>query len=223
MHEFFDNSQQMFLKDIVARKVLFVDWHNTLCNQRFFHEILSCRRSPDRKELEAQMDNIFSDLTLTLKWMRGGITTNSLLSARDMPDRKGRSETFWTKKLIKSCKTMNPNLEMISELAKLPSDIGLVLATDNMDCFVEAQLSIKNKLPMFIGAISSSKVNVVKSEDPVKFFGDFLESIGLSFTDCGLLDDSTTNCELFAEYGGNSWQWEGDTKLFSSINKWAQA
>jgi len=99
--------------------------------------------------------------------------------------------------------------------------VAIVLATDNMDCFYDSlqrarQLSIQSgdvnnettpfisTARMFDDVLCSSRQRVLKREDPQRFYGGWIRTHALDFSDLLLLDDLEINCAAFRSAGGTA-------------------
>jgi FMN phosphatase YigB (HAD superfamily) len=100
----------------------------------------------------------------------------------------------------------------------------VVIATDNMDCFVSAFERARSRRRHGGGErvtmadwacscddiISSSDVGALK-EDAHSFFGPWLAGHGMGFGDAVLVDDRTANCAAFVAAGGSAIEWKMGT------------
>jgi hypothetical protein len=133
---------------------------------------------------------------------------------------------------------MKVNVELFEVLRKIKAHAFVVLATDNMDCFVRTfgQVRTRRRHPkpesetladwaiICDDIICSSDVGALKAEDPEGFFGHWLADHGLQFSDAALIDDRADNCSAFASRGGTSVQYKMTandvTDVIGSLNAW---
>ena len=93
--------------------------------------------------------------------------------------------------------------EIVQVLQTISQHSLVVLATDNMDCFVNAIDENREIRNSFDDVLCSCEVGALK-EEPEHFFAPWLKSHGLSFRDAVLVDDSGKNCQAFKEAGGSA-------------------
>jgi FMN phosphatase YigB (HAD superfamily) len=119
---------------------------------------------------------------------------------------------------------MKVNVELFDLLRVLRTEATVVIATDNMDCFVraferarsqrrrhgEGWVTMADWAAVCDDIISSSEVGVLK-EDPQAFFGPWLDRHGMTFRDAVLVDDRAANCAAFVSQGGTAIQWKMGT------------
>ncbi len=65
--------------------------------------------------------------------------------------------------------------------------------------------------------ICSSQAGTLKSENPQAFFGPWLTSHWVSFTDALLIDDRADNCAAFTGQGGTAIRWKMGSNDLSEI------
>jgi hypothetical protein len=107
----------------------------------------------------------------------------------------------------------------------------VVVATDNMDCFVRAfeharhrryrpkreRETLADWAVICDDIICSSRAGALKSEDPQGFFGPWLAAHEVGFTDAVLIDDRADNCAAFISQGGTAIQWKMGTSDISEV------
>jgi hypothetical protein len=206
-----------------VRGVIFVDWHGVLSRDPFWTSILTSPRHPVQSALKAKLGEIFSrDEPTAHDWMRGFHSSADIIStmAIDLPGRYG--PRYLQERLYLDCRRMNVNVELFEILRYYRPEALVVLATDNMDCFVHAfgqarsHRSRSSPPPDSFAAwatycddlVCSSDVGTLKNEDPETFFGPWLADHGLTFADALLIDDRADNCDAFARHGGSALQWK---------------
>jgi FMN phosphatase YigB (HAD superfamily) len=103
---------------------------------------------------------------------------------------------FLVRRLDLDCQRMKVNVELFGLLRVLRAEATVVIATDNMDCFVRAFERVRNRkrrrgegwvtmadwAAVCDDIISSSEVGALK-EDPQAFFGPWLDRHGMTFRD----------------------------------------
>jgi len=93
---------------------------------------------------------------------------------------------------------------LVQELRETHVGNFIVLATDNMDCFWQAALSLSDLCNTVDAILCSSELGVLKKDGVESFFAPWLRRHRLSFRDALLLDDSTETCQAFRLAGGVS-------------------
>ena len=115
---------------------------------------------------------------------------------------------------------MKTDSTLLGEFASLHREVGIVLATDNVDCFFE-QLDAKPELHAVLnGALCSSAVGRLKSEDVLGFFKPWLDMHQLTFADAVLLDDSPQNCRSFEAVGGAAIVYTAPEDAIERLRSW---
>ncbi|WP_417388026.1 hypothetical protein [Gimesia sp.] len=149
---------------------------------------------------------------------------------------------YLTRKSVDDCQLMRINGQLIPLLqAAQATRTAIVLATDNMDCFHDAiQTARTPSAPvresestpfytisrLFDDVLCSSEQRILKSEDPQRFFEDWLSSHVLDFSDALLLDDLENNCNAFRTTGGTAIQITHESleknmnKVSSEVESW---
>lgn len=205
------------------RHVIFVDWHGVLSRDPFWMSIRESANHPLHSQLEANLSVVFSpNNSVGHEWMRGSLSSDELIATMNIQlDRRSR-EDFLARRLDVDCARMSVNVALFEVLRSLSSRAIVVLATDNTDSFARTfdqarqrrhRLSPESETLadwaiICDDIICSSNVQVLKSEDPAKFFGPWLSDRELSFTDSVLVDDRADNCEAFVSQGGAAVQWK---------------
>lgn len=217
----------------LSRRVIFVDWHGVLSRDPFWVSILSGNH-PLRPGLEGKLAQIFSrDVPTAHQWMRGQLSSAEVISGMGIELDRRFKRDFLHRRLDADCLKMRVNVELFEELRALRTTILalVVIATDNMDCFVRAfdyattrarrspglAETLTNWAIYCDDIVCSSDVGALKSEDPERFFGPWLSTNGLSFANALLIDDRADNCEAFARQGGSVVQWKMGTRPVSEI------
>ncbi|CAN5297311.1 hypothetical protein BH20ACI2_BH20ACI2_02220 [soil metagenome] len=183
------------------QSVVFVDWHGVLSKDVFWSHVLNKSRHPLFKQVTAVRSSIFSQNTdLISAWMKGLLTTTQVIL--EVGGKQGQDALVQS--LIQGCKKASVDYKLLSELQKIRSKSFVVLATDNMDCFFENIDHNRIVSEGFDSLLCSSKLGVLKSDDPERFFKPWLDHHRLHFSDALLLDDSEENCRKFEVAGGRS-------------------
>lgn len=222
-------------------RAVFVDWHGVLSRDPFWLSIVGNGNHPLRSRLQAKLGEIFSrDLVIADEWMRGARSSEEIISAMAIGLDRRFKQDFLSRRLDVDCRRMRVNVELFEVLRALRARTPalVVIATDNMDCFVRAFQYVQSRArrsatpsetladwAVFCDDIvCSSEIGRLKSEDPMGFFGPWLSAHDLSFSDALLIDDRADNCAAFVRQGGAAVQWKmgsGDIhEITESLDRW---
>ena len=187
-------------------RVVFVDWYGVLSKDQFWGGILGNKKHRFNRRLAEAVRKLFDESSgMTERWMKGYIDSRQVIDYLDLPIHGKHSQQYWHRALLKSCKNMRCNSLITCELTSLAREgVFLVLATDNMDCFFQTVDGIENLDALFDCVLCSSRLGVLKGEDPERFFGDWLRVNGFQPNQALLLDDSEANCHAFEKMGGTA-------------------
>lgn len=190
---------------ILWRRVLFVDWHGVLSKAPLWFSIRSNERHPFRARLEPKTAELFRNQWQTVDdWMRGRYTSEEIVELLAIEQPHSARSDYFLRQLYLDCKSMPMHEPLIRALHHAAASWNIVIATDNMDCLVAMARQRRDIRRFSDDLISSSDVGVLKAEDPVGFFGAWLDRHGLMFADAVLLDDGKDNCRAFERAGGSS-------------------
>lgn len=209
------------------RRVLFVDWHGVASSDPFWMSIMSSVTHPLHSRLSKELKEIFQNNdSLIRAWMRGELRAENIIEMLDITLDKRFNDDYLMRKLIEDCKLMKVNSNLIDLLRQMRNHAFVVMATDNMDCFLHyysmrtcgrrrqirpsnqehAYKSFNEAVQTFDDILCSSEIGVLKRENPIRFFGMWLRDHSLRFSDALLLDDVTKNCEAFRSVGGTAFE-----------------
>lgn len=206
----------------LSGRVIFSDWHGVLSRDAFWASIMQHSRHPLHAELKAGMAGVFArDVNTAEEWMMGKLSSADVIEGMGIRPRP--REDFLMRRLLLDCGRMNVNTGLFDLLRGLRAEATVVIATDNMDCFVSAferarsrrrrrgeRVTMADWAAICDDIISSSEVGALK-EDPRSFFGPWLAEHGLGFSDAVLVDDRPANCEAFVAAGGSAIEWKMGT------------
>ncbi|MEO0336668.1 MAG: hypothetical protein AAF202_09745 [Pseudomonadota bacterium] len=213
-------SRQPFLP--LYDRVLFVDWHGVLSNGLFWDSI---RKNPKKrfKGLADEVhDQIFKESAdLVADWMRGAHSTEAVIDAAK-PSLSDYQRKILISALKRDCRCMHISEEWRRLLTSKNRKCWIVIATDNADCFWSQIDRIPEISRIFDGALCSSNLKVLKRESPEEFFGGWLRSHGLEFTNSCLVDDSIQNCEAFSGSGGSAIHFTSLSTVSEEISAWLE-
>jgi hypothetical protein len=195
------------------KRVIFVDWFGVMSRTVFWWSILHKPEHRFYSPLSVAAQQLFQNTDLITNWMRGGVTFQQILSTMDLPT-KGVSSEFWKKRLLLDCRRTRWEEELRESLKELSNQGSfIVLATDNMDCFYDSIDSITGLNEVFDSVLCSSNQGVLKAEAPERFFGPWLQSHSIPWSEARLIDDSQKNCDAFCKLGGKPYHALDQTAL----------
>jgi FMN phosphatase YigB (HAD superfamily) len=221
----------------LSGRVIFSDWHGVLSRDPFWASIQQNPGHPLHAPLQAGMAGVFArDKDTAEEWMKGLLSSGEVIREMGIQLR-GLRDDFLIRRLDDDCGRMKVNVELFDVLRVLRAEASVVLATDNMDCFVRAFVRARNRrrrraddrvtmadwAAICDDIISSSEVGALK-EDPQAFFGPWLAAHGVTFRDAVLVDDRADNCAAFTSQGGTAIQWKMGThdlgEVVGALRSW---
>lgn len=194
--------------------VVFVDWHGVMSSARFWNTYTAPEGGPGFFEVRDAVARLFANEALVERWMRGGVSSSEIVRLHlfDQP-LSVRHTAALVKSLIDECEAAKTDHFITASIKHLRQSRHVVLATDNMDGFVEG-IRLRGDLgSLFDDYISSSEVGVLKAEDPQRFFGEWLNHRGLDIRRAILIDDSASNCDAFEGLGGSAIRFGGPDSM----------
>lgn len=203
-------------------KVIFVDWHGVLSRDPFWMSILNSPRHPLHRQLTESVEYLFGqNETLVRDWMRGDVKANDVIESMGIVLDKRYNSDYLSRRLVEDCRLMQTNGRLFQILQGAQNNGALiVLATDNMDCFYEFIRRVQSNrhkpvsnsenetqpitetVRLLYDILCSSERGILKNEDPLRFYGDWLSNHSLEFRNALLLDDLEKNCTAFRSVGG---------------------
>jgi FMN phosphatase YigB (HAD superfamily) len=205
----------------LAGRVIFSDWHGVLSTDPFWVSIRQSVAHPLHKQLEAGMAGVF-ERNVADEWMKGLLSSDDVIAQMEIELAPRFRDDFLARRLHVDCGRMKVNVDLFEVYREIRAEAAVVIATDNMDCFVKAfehARSRRRTLPkrretlgdwatICDDIICSSHTGALKAEDPLRFFGPWLEAHDIRFRDAVLVDDRADNCEAFTAHGGAAIQWK---------------
>lgn len=182
-------------------KVVFVDWHKTLCSCSFFHHL----EKKDAALYEKLDHRLFEEMPVEdfIEWMRGNIFKDEIvkrLAGNDLPC----SEIAAL--LKQGCETMSLDrkdyLKWIKKIRKKGKKA--VIATDNVDTFDDYTVPALRLNRYFDDILSSFRLKRLKKDAEGKkllFFDDFLKKNGIKYEEAMLIDDDEKTIRLCRRCG----------------------
>jgi hypothetical protein len=216
----------------LSKRVIFSDWHGVLSRDPFWTSIRQSATHPLHAQLEAGMAGVFDPARNTANdWMKGLLSSDQVISEMGIQLRSPFRHDFLARRLDLDCAKMKVNVELFEVLRLIRAEATVVVATDNMDCFARAfehsrgrrrrpnrdRATLADWAVICDDIICSSQAGTLKSEDPQAFFGPWLASHWVGFTDAVLIDDRADNCAAFASQGGTAVQWKMGSNDLSEV------
>lgn len=205
-------------------KVIFVDWNGVLSSDPFWISILKRSSHPLFRPLSESVGRLFNNNDdLVRKWMRGESEAAEIIASLQVRLDSRFNPDYLVRTLERDCGLMRTSASLYRLLKDAQESSFVVLATDNMDCFVKHVRRVKSRrkvnlelgegsasdstlLPetvrLFDDILCSSELGVLKREDPLRFFGGWLHEHSFTFKNALLLDDIEMNCSVFRSVGG---------------------
>lgn len=180
------------------RPTVFVDFHGTICNDRYWRSL------PDDQQQALQAFLFQRNSHLVDEWMRGLHTAeaiNEILAAE-----LGLSyDALWTA-FVADCRSMHVSTAILSRLRLLRPLANIVLMTGNMDSFTRFTAPALG-LDGYFDAISNSfDEQRLKTDDGGSLFGQYASRYGTPIEDCALIDEAGDVCAVFTDLGGKALQ-----------------
>ncbi len=183
------------------RKVIFIDWYETLCSQRMWGHLEV--ENPDLFHKIQKL--IFEDnRQLHDDWLRG---QERFCSVWHFLNDNGIPTQLIQQEFMRSLYFSKPDLpEFIPLIQKLrQKGYKVVIATDFFDIFGSYLYPYHHFDELFDGYISSAETGFIKrdvsADGKYTFFDDYLKSHNLNFTDCILIDNNRRTCAIYKELG----------------------
>jgi hypothetical protein len=198
-------------------RVLFLDWHQTLCHQPFWQQELTDREHPLHDLAQVAVHCCFEAQSPSQidAWMRGECDTTSLLQAA-VGD-SGATELSVA--LRQSIIAMTPTPVLWQAIGDVHVSVLPVIASDNVEAF--SHHAPDNPFLAQYPLLCSADLGCTKASDPAGFFGGWLQEHGLTFQDACLLDDRADNCAVFREQGGYAIQYQSEFQSMEDLQAWA--
>jgi len=204
-------------------RVIFIDWNGVLCKDVFWFSILSNKKHPYHKLLNNATLALFHEYPDRVnEWMRGELTSEEIIKSLSLQlDRRYRSD-FLARRLAQDIRGMKVQQDLLQELRNLAECCFIVLATDNMDCFIEQIGKIGEVTNTVDAVLCSSIMGILKGENTTEFFQPWLKAHNLTFKDSLLIDDDALNCKSFVASEGTAIWFQSAKSTIESIQVWLQ-
>ena len=203
------------------RNAIFVDWHKVLCREFFWFSILGKKDHPYFSRLHAAAADLFTKRSdVVADWMRGLLSSEDVVRSLEICLDRRCKDDFLLRRLREDCRRMPAHRELLLELQAARRSSLVVLATDNMDCFIE-RLRVGRDLEQAVDAVlCSATLGVLKTDSVANFFGPWLSAHNLSFADTVLLDDNQSICAEFSAAGGTAILVRSVEQAIQDLRRW---
>jgi FMN phosphatase YigB (HAD superfamily) len=197
-------------------KILFIDFDGVLCHDPFWHSLRNEDHKyhqysePIEKFLFDDNRDIFDD------WMVGKYTSE------DIHERISRAVGIQYDILFsifkEDCQKMEISRQILTELGRLKDDYYLILATGNVDAFDRFILPSNPVIRDIFDEIHNSyNLKMLKSNNNGQYFINVVEEKKIPFSDCYLIDDSVSTCNIFATHGGKSFCVDEESEVLKCL------
>lgn len=180
------------------KKILLIDWYNTLCNSEYFHF-----ENPEVTDLFSK--RLFQDnRSLVVDWLRGNKTESDII--KRISD-KNTPPQMIKKAIDKGCDLVDfYDNEVIDKINILKnSGYKVILATNMMDTFMLKIVSKLNLRLIFDEILVSNEIGALKTDvdntGELLFFKSLLGKDNLSYKDLVIVDDDINLIKLLRNKG----------------------
>jgi len=187
---------------------IFVDWHGVLSADRFWHSL-----PPDSGAWPC-IDALFADQQLIDRWMLGQVRSAEVIREAFPTE----IQTEMLASLLRDCRTMRIDQELLHGLDVLTAQADFFIATDNMDCFADS-IHSRPEIALFDDVLCSCRLGALKSST-AEFFGPTLAAKNSTWSQALLIDDDHANCEHFRRQGGTAIRFRSSDQALGEAGKW---
>lgn len=183
---------------IFPRPTVFVDFHGTICNDRYWRSL------PNQYQQPLQLFLFQENSHLVEQWMRGRHTAeaiNEMVAAElGLP-----YDAVWND-FVADCQSMQVSPAILSRLERLRPFANIVLMTGNMDSFTRFTVPALG-LDAYFDAISNSfDEGRLKTDNGGALFGHYARRFDTRIEQCVVIDDADDVCTVFSDLGGRALQ-----------------
>ncbi|ATL70050.1 HAD family hydrolase [Nocardia terpenica] len=199
---------------------VFFDWYNTLSRAQFWDSILTNDRHPVAAPLRGALEELFRGRKDYVgAWMRGAVSDTDVIDTLNITLPTRYRDDYLLRELLRDCRNAPVDPDMADIVRSLRRHAFLAVASDNMDCFVQASPKILSGELAIDELIVSSEVGSLKKESPQRFFGPTLERYGLQPANAILIDDCADTCQRFRDWGGHALHYTEPARLRTEIRR----
>jgi FMN phosphatase YigB (HAD superfamily) len=205
---------------IIPRRILFVDFNGVISYNPFW---LSLRKPqhPLHTFSEPIEQTLFGEKRiegLINEWMLGKHKSESVHQI--LAERLGVSFDELFAAFCEDCKTIDISEPILEKVRALRKDWYCILKTDNMDSFHRFTLPSNPQLSATFDEIHNSYLlrQLKKTNNGETFVSDATR-LGVSLTNCVLIDDSASTCRMFEDLGGRVFQPRNEAEAISALEE----
>ena len=188
----------MTLAASTPRPTAFIDFHGTVCNDRYWRSL------PEAHQPELQEFLFQKNSDLVIEWMRG-VHTSEAINEIVAKELNISYVEAWTA-FVADCRSMHIEPAVLARLRWLRPIANIVLMTGNMDSFTRFTVPALG-LEGYFDAISNSfDERRLKTDDGGSLFTQYADRFGTPVAKCVLVDDADDVCAVFTSLGGKAHQ-----------------
>lgn len=207
-------------KRVTAKQILFVDFNGVISYNPFWLSLKDPRHPlhPFFLPIEQLFFGENKIEGFVNEWMIGKYTSekvHQLLAERlDAPF----GELFAV--FCEDCKVIDISEPILEKVRALRKNWYFFLKTDNMDCFHRFTLPANPQLSESFDEIHNSYLlrQLKKTNNGETFVSDATR-LGVSLTNCVLIDDSASTCRMFEGLGGRAFQSRNEAEAISALEE----
>jgi len=177
----------------MKKPIVFVDYYQTLTADSYWRTL----DGPVRNEVESYLYN--EKFGMFVAWMQGEYTDKEI--HQKLADKLRYDFNMLWEGFIKGARTVSVNPDVEAFLREHDSDILLILATDNFNCFDEFVVPNSPALSHFDNIYNSYNLKKTKLENGQSLFNDLADKVGGDLSSSYLLEDNPNICKAFEKVG----------------------
>jgi FMN phosphatase YigB (HAD superfamily) len=184
----------------MTKKIIFIDWNKTLSHSLFWERL----RDTDSLTYDKIEKWLFiENRSIINSWMKGDVGSKEVI--RSMSKDINKPYDFLWDEFVISCRHMEWSIDGLETYIRKIRRNGtkVVIATDNMDSFLEYTIPGMKLNELFDDWLVSSEIGHLKDEEElqgISFFDDYLNKHNVTYKDVVLLDDSEDKTGKYKRY-----------------------
>lgn len=183
---------------ISSQPTVFVDFHGTICNDRYWRSL------PNEQQQPLQAFLFQKNSHLVDEWMCGLHTAEAIneMVAAEL----GLSyDAVWTA-FVDDCRSMHVSPAILARLRLLRPLANMVLMTGNMDSFTRFTVPALGLDGYFDSISNSFDEGKLKTDGGGSLFVQYASRFGTPIEQCVVIDDADDVCAVFTDLGGMALQ-----------------
>ena len=177
----------------MKKSIVFVDYYQTLTADSYWRTL----DDPVQNEVESYLYN--DKLSMFVAWMRGEYTDKEI--HQKLADELEYDFGMLWEAFVAGARTVSIDPDVETFLQDYNSDIPLILATDNFNCFDEFVVPNSPALSHFDDIYNSYSLKKTKLENGESFFNNLADKVGSDLSSSYLLEDNPNICKTFEKVG----------------------